>query len=183
MDNRLTADQQKLVEGNLGLVVNMCRYFSGLKALTQDEKYSEGCYGLICAARKWEGQGLFSTYATIAIKRQILKGLAKAKIPQELSDDDGSVLDKLPGKEFNHEAKEDYGVALDYMSRLGDRERRALEQHFGLDGREPMTITDIGKSWKITERAASALVNGAINRLRGFYNEQAPTREPELLAA
>src|SRR5438270_9191353 len=163
MPKALTPEQQKLVEQNLGLVRSQVGNFVRLKLLSRDELYSEGCLALVYAAEAWKAQGKFSTYAVTAIRRQFFKAMLHAKKKQLTQEpwcdrDDESELNRVPGRDGDPAdmvAAGDSNSILGELARLPEQERAALCLHFGLDGRDPVKVCDLGKRLGgVSERAA-----------------------------
>lgn len=68
--SRLTDDQRKLVEDNIGLVgYTICRFMHMIEKFDEKDAYQQGCLGLINAAMKYKPElGIaFSTYAVNGI--------------------------------------------------------------------------------------------------------------------
>lgn len=68
----MTAEQHRLVTGNLGLVHACARRYAG-RGIEYDDLYQSGCEGLIKAAAGFDGSRMvkFSTYAVPAILGEI----------------------------------------------------------------------------------------------------------------
>jgi RNA polymerase primary sigma factor len=52
------------------------------------------------------------------------------------------------------------------LSTLGDRERRILELRFGLGGRHPRTLDDVGRMFNVTRERIRQLENQSLKKLR-----------------
>jgi RNA polymerase nonessential primary-like sigma factor len=59
-----------------------------------------------------------------------------------------------------------------WMSRLTEFERRVIEQRFGLDDGEPMTLDGIGRQYRITRERVRQIENKALNKLRSITREE-----------
>ena len=84
----LSAEQQFMVEENLGLVravLSRCVTSPGSTGIySYDDLFQIGCIGLCKAAAQYQpGRAVFSTYAYIAIRNHIYNALAYATYRQE----------------------------------------------------------------------------------------------------
>jgi RNA polymerase primary sigma factor len=52
------------------------------------------------------------------------------------------------------------------LNRLGDRERRILEMRYGLNGREPATLDEVGREFNVTRERIRQIETRAIQKLR-----------------
>lgn len=88
-------------------------------------------------------------------------------IPDENADDPGLALS----------TKNSVGILQKLLKHLPAREIKILTRRFGLDGAEPLTLSEIGEELGVTRERIRQLQNQALNRLRGFMAEldnQAP---------
>jgi RNA polymerase sigma factor (sigma-70 family) len=58
------------------------------------------------------------------------------------------------------------------LSKLTESERRVIEQRFGLNDGEPMTLDKIGRRCKITRERVRQIENKALNKLRSITREE-----------
>ena len=54
---------------------------------------------------------------------------------------------------------------------LDDRERLIVRAYFGLDGRQPMTLEEIGRILKLTRERVRQLRDRALQKVRAEYGE------------
>ncbi len=59
-----------------------------------------------------------------------------------------------------------------WLSKLSDCERRVIEQRYGLNDGEPMTLDKIGRRQKITRERVRQIQNNALHKLRAFTREE-----------
>jgi RNA polymerase sigma factor (sigma-70 family) len=59
-----------------------------------------------------------------------------------------------------------------WLTRLTESERRVIEQRFGLNDGEPMTLDKIGRRCKITRERVRQIENKALNKLRSITREE-----------
>lgn len=164
---KLTLPQQILCSDNMGLVYRWAHKLKGLKKLTFDELTSDGSLGLMSASRFWQGEGKFSTYASLCIKRAMLKAIQASNEPQQepADDDEGSFMD-------NHQDGQPPAQEPDEIDSitapLPEPERKCIEMHFGLNGYQGRTSTfeDIGRLMGQSERWARDTIQSGLMKLR-----------------
>ena len=59
-----------------------------------------------------------------------------------------------------------------WLSKLTESERHVIEQRFGLNNGEPMTLDKIGQRCKITRERVRQIENKALNKLRSITREE-----------
>lgn len=59
-----------------------------------------------------------------------------------------------------------------WLSKLTESERHVIEQRFGLNDGEPMTLDKIGRRYKITRERVRQIENKALNKLRNITREE-----------
>jgi RNA polymerase primary sigma factor len=52
------------------------------------------------------------------------------------------------------------------MTKLSDREQRVLELRFGLDGRQPRTLDEVGREFRVTRERIRQIEAKALSKLR-----------------
>jgi RNA polymerase primary sigma factor len=67
--------------------------------------------------------------------------------------------------------KNSIGIMAKLLKHLPGREIKILTRRFGLDGAEPLTLTEIGEELGVTRERIRQLQNQALSRLRGFMAE------------
>jgi RNA polymerase primary sigma factor len=83
------------------------------------------------------------------------------------------------------EAREQIGSVRDRLDRLDPRERLVLGLRFGLDGREPLTLREVGDRLGITREWARKIELRAVEKLgeQGPSPAPAPARRPRARTA
>jgi RNA polymerase primary sigma factor len=54
------------------------------------------------------------------------------------------------------------------LSALGERERRVLELRYGLDGRQPRTLDEVGRTFDVTRERIRQIENQSLKKLRAL---------------
>lgn len=151
MENRLTNEQQKLVEDNMKLVTRVVSKCYPT-FLSDQEIIASGYMGLCLAALKWdESKGVFSTFAWYCVRNQIRKELrSRQKYPEAISlntiiGDDITLEDTLESddeSEFNKMTYDEFANNLTYEERtvldlkLGGYKVTDIEVITGLNHRD-----------------------------------------------
>lgn len=164
--------QKKLVEHNLRFVVKIANQYRGYMDI--EDLINEGNMGLIHAAEKFDpsAENKFSTYAVRWIKAYIQKAIREtstgirfpagklvemkefkmsiASLDKTIGNDGETPLESLLDYE-SHLSPED--EIWDYedelrlkkiMGLLKKNERTVIAKRFGLDGNEPMSLSEVG---------------------------------------
>ena len=176
------AAKNLLIEHNLRLVVYLAKRFENSGAGLED-LISIGTIGLIKAVETFRSDKniKLATYASRCIENEILMHLRKiAKEKGEVSLDepintdwDGNELllsDVLgtDGEEVGKNLEEDADRAALYeaLSRLSEREKRIIEERFGLSGKKERTQKEVADDLGISQSYISRLEKRIIDRLR-----------------
>ena len=177
-----TAAKNTLIEHNLRLVVYLAKRFENSGTGLED-LISIGTIGLIKAVETFRSDKniKLATYASRCIENEILMHLRKiAKERGELSLDepintdwDGNELllsDVLgtDGEEVGRNLEEDADrtALYDALSRLSEREKRIIEERFGLSGKKERTQKEVADDLGISQSYISRLEKRIIDRLR-----------------
>ena len=59
----------------------------------------------------------------------------------------------------------------DLLAKLDDRERRIINERFGLDGSDPITLEEVGDKFGVTRERIRQLQNIALNKMRRSLNK------------
>lgn len=156
VNENLTTEQQQRVEDNLLLVVSIARGFNPQAPIELDDLISVGNIGLMRAARKYKPElgWQFSTYATVVIRREILRELSKTKIKtEELGD----------GNTPCYEDKEETNIVI---SGLTPTEHKVLKMRIY----EDKTFEEIGSALGFTKQWANIQYQKAIHKIREVHN-------------
>ncbi|MBN2138033.1 MAG: RNA polymerase sigma factor RpoD/SigA [Sedimentisphaerales bacterium] len=68
-------------------------------------------------------------------------------------------------------AQEEEAKALRLLDKIDPREAKVLRLHYGLGGRQPMTLKEIGKKFGLTRERIRQLRRDALTKLYDFMNE------------
>lgn len=166
---KLTAQQQKLVEDNIGLVGKVIKDkvhgLNNMRFYTYDDLFQIGCIGLSKAAATDKG-GIFSTYAYRLIWNEICDALIYASrriSTEEQIEDFTSVCIK---------ADEDAGIKFELYDVINKaKSKTSPSVAMGIDALILMskgyTAKDIGRQFGKSANNITALVSKAKKYLRG----------------
>jgi len=110
----------------------------------------------------------------LATKITALKSAAirPTSLDQPIGDDDSTEFGEIVGDEaaddpFETLRDKDLRAEVgELMDVLDDRERRIINQRFGLDGQKPLTLEEVGEKFGVTRERIRQLQNIALNKLR-----------------
>lgn len=180
--------RNKLVEGNLKLVVSIAKRFLS-SGMPYNDLIQDGNEGLIVAANKFDvRKGYhFSTYAawwiTCKIQRAIFVNIYKQKRLNTVSlsefvynDEDLEIGDML----YDEDTLDDKIYILDNLPddikrlfmrcKLNEREMLVLTKVFGLDGEKPLTQDGISKQLNITRERVRQIEATGLRKLRQSHH-------------
>lgn len=166
--------RNRIVEANLRLVVAVAKKF----ARTQHqlgELVSEGMFPLLRAVELFDvHRGFrFSTYATWAVRNQLLRLLHREQASREVfSGDVESVGDQQPAAQEPESA--DLTAVVDHrelltrlLETLPERERQILECRFGINGQPSgQSLAGISRELGLSKERVRQLVLRAIEKVR-----------------
>lgn len=163
-----------IVESNLRLVVSVARKLSqSLDHLS--ELIGEGLLPLMRAVELFDiyRGNRFSTYATWAIRNQMIRMLRRQAGQLELRNHEEEpiehlLIDHRPSATADCLAQEHQRQFLDSLVRvLGERERRIIAARFGLDG-EPagQSLSDISQQLGLSKERVRQIVLQSLTKLR-----------------
>jgi RNA polymerase primary sigma factor len=105
-----------------------------------------------------------------AIKRS---GRAPISLEKRVGDDEGAEFGQLIADERAESPSYELAVEIldrealrDALETLSYRERRVLELRYGLDGRHPGTLDEIGRRFNVTRERIRQIENRSIKKLR-----------------
>ena len=182
---RLGGDREArdaLIVHNLRLVVYIARKYESSGTGIED-LISIGSIGLIKAVETFRpDRGIkLATYASRCIENEILMFLrkisgqrAEVSIDEPLnSDADGNelLLSDVLGSDGsdvsrNIESEAERSVLMEFVSRLGEREREITELRFGLCGRRELTQKEVADKLGISQSYISRLEKRILSRLK-----------------
>jgi RNA polymerase primary sigma factor len=90
------------------------------------------------------------------------------------------------GAEFGHfiadeQAESPYKLAIDTLAKealnavlgnLSDRDRRVLEMRYGLGGKDPLTLDEVGRTFKVTRERIRQIENQSLKKLQQLPESQ-----------
>lgn len=171
-----------LIVHNLRLVVYIARKYESSGAGIED-LISIGSIGLIKAVESFRAdRGIkLATYASRCIENEILMFLrkvggqrAEVSFDEPLnSDADGNelLLSDVLGSDGSDvsrgvESEAERTVLMEFVSRLGEREREITEMRFGLCGRRELTQKEVADKLGISQSYISRLEKRILSRLK-----------------
>ena len=163
-----------IVESNLRLVVALAKQFSRVPGQIY-ELISEGMAPLIRSVELFDvGSGNhFSTYATWAVRNEILRFLKRRKLSTVWFPNENSCsLEKIPDARTDSasdqlESREESRVVHRLLSSLTERERRVILARFGLDGqRRRPSLAAIGAQVGLCGERVRQLISSALLKLK-----------------
>ncbi|MBP5457960.1 MAG: sigma-70 family RNA polymerase sigma factor [Paludibacteraceae bacterium] len=170
----------KLVKSNVKFVVSVAKQYRN-SGVPFSDLISEGNYGLVKAARKFDpDKGVrFISYAVWWIRNSLQECVEQYL--GKLNEVDGAdyVFDntvkadygssfpqtEMPDTNFMEEQGRNAGIE-DLMSNLKKREVDILTAYFGLDGRDEMTLEEIGDEFKLTKERVRQIKDKALSKMR-----------------
>jgi RNA polymerase nonessential primary-like sigma factor len=91
-------------------------------------------------------------------------------------DQEWSLLDQLTDDEGGDpveqlQTQDAFCVVTKYLSQLSDKEQQVLERRFGINGKEPSTLSSIGKSLGVTHERVRQIQNDALHKLQRLMED------------
>jgi len=69
-------------------------------------------------------------------------------------------------------ADEERATVLKLLDKIDPREAAILRMHYGLDGKSPMPLREIGKKLNLTRERIRQIQRGALTKLYEYMNEE-----------
>ncbi len=180
-------NNDKLITDNIGYVVTVARQYKS-DILSTDDLVSEGCIGLMKAARKFDPERgkPFITFAAPYIRQAIESAIGKTEGPENSKAEKPvrSMDEPLPvGSKNNYtllnvledpdakkaDAMVEEGTLSDDLVRvigiLNDREQAVVTRFFGI-GSERQTMAEIADSLELKRERVRQIRNQAVRKLR-----------------
>ncbi len=83
-----------------------------------------------------------------------------------------TLMDHSEGRPSDEmEAYEEKKKAVSLLDRIDTREAKILKMHYGLDGKKPKTLKEIGKKFNLTRERIRQIQKEALTKLYEFMNE------------
>lgn len=186
---RTEAEVEVLVTDNMPLAHYMAGRTFGLDSA---EALSAAMEGLQQAAEAWdEGRGIpFGSYASVIIRHRIWSKLNRGETIKRgrdyvvvsldalmLGTDDAefaeTVADASMPLAFAARCDEElHWALLTAMARLPEREREVIERWFGLDGRTPCVLEDMGREWGVSRQRVEQIKASGLKKLRKWLGKE-----------
>ncbi len=173
--------ENKLITDNLGYVITLARQYKS-DILSTDDLVSEGCIGLMKAAKKYDPQREkpFVTFAAPYIRQAIEQAISRLDTEQDIRSTDESLpigsrnnytlLNVLedPNAQRADALIEQETLTADMISMMGDlseREQAVVARYFGVNT-ERQTIAEIGQAMGLKRERVRQIRNQAMRKLR-----------------
>ncbi|MEQ8787037.1 MAG: sigma-70 family RNA polymerase sigma factor [Pirellulaceae bacterium] len=177
--------RNRIVQSNLRLVVSIAKRFAGSR-YTLDDLIDEGIFTLLRAVDKFDyDRGFrFSTYATRAIQRAMVRWVSRRKEEDErfraTPEEALSVwLGEGPSGAYSQARWEQLQSSLHaILAQLDDREQAIVQARFAMgDERQVQTLAKLAQRFGICKERVRQLEKRAIDKLRQLAQE-IPLDEP-----
>ena len=176
--------RNKLINANLKFVINIAKKYYG-RGLSYADLISEGNMGLIKAIDTKFDESKdckIITYSVWWIKQMIQEAINKRNgiehddlpidtEPKSLMDDEDTQI--IIGDEFSDKSSEDEINKNDIkesisimMSLLTDREKEIITKYYGLNGKDNMTLEEIGNDMSLTKERVRQIKDKAEKKMR-----------------
>jgi RNA polymerase primary sigma factor len=189
-----TEAMQELICSNLRFVISIAKKYQH-QGVALADLINEGNVGLMRAAMRFdESRGVkFISYAVWWVRQAIVQALSEFSSPVRIPanrfgtapiargylsldtngrpSDDGKLLDILPDESSPAPDEEVTTNSLsatidEALSRLSPREALVIRRYFGFDGREGITLEEIGVELGVTRERVRQIKERALLRLR-----------------
>ena len=176
--------RDRLIKSNLKFVASVARSYQGL-GLSYSDLIAEGNCGLMKAIDKFDYEKGFKTisYSVWWIKQSILEalkervGIEGESLPQDFEkqnscDEDDSIDYNIKDEYIVYgdatEVKTDElkHIILNLINCLSEREKYVINEYFGLNSDETLTLEEIGKSIGLTKERVRQIKEKALKKLR-----------------
>jgi RNA polymerase sigma factor (sigma-70 family) len=166
---RATEVKNQIVRANLRLVVSIARKHlrPGLGLM---ELISEGNVILMRAVESFDAHKGYrlSTYATLALMKgyaRLVPAMQSGGMPANRTSLVGDLADTRTESAQRSLVERDEVRQL--LTRLDERERSIVRDHFGLDEGEPATYEQLARRWGLSKQRVRQIERGALQKLRG----------------
>lgn len=155
-----------IIKENLHVVETLAyKYAQQCPGMTADDFIGEGNMALVIAARKWnpEKEPVFAHYAVYHIRKAMERIMPSGEIKKEISDK------MAAGRPFTHEAVEDAELNENMhqrLERLNDRERNVICHYYGIEGKEKLTMAEIGEALNYSRERIRQIRKTAERKMR-----------------
>ena len=188
--NGNTKAKNELLEANLKFVFDIAKRYTG-RGLSISDLISEGNMGLLRAIDKFDESKdvKFISYAVWWIRQAMLEAISKKKrlimveidptkpndevFERNVSDDEDERLTNSDTSfsDEKEEQKRELNMAqkeaiTKLLKTLNIREREIIESYYGLGDSEELTLTEIGKKYKLSSERVRQIKLNSIRKLR-----------------
>lgn len=174
--------RDKLIHSNLRFVASVAKHYQGM-GLSYSDLIAEGNIGLMKALDRFEYERGLKTisYSVWWIRQSILEALKERnnlkaeELPQDFEkqvsdDDDTSPLVPLEYiSEDNFLEQQEIGIkkAINELSDcLTPRERKIIQEYFGIGQKDGMTLEEIGQQLGLTKERVRQIKEKALKKMR-----------------
>lgn len=173
--------RNKLVSANLKFVASIAKKYLGL-GLSYGELIAEGNIGLIKAMDTFDGDKGYKviSYSVWWIKQAILEAIKKRNVMdtedlpmlklkennldiEEPSETDEYVFNEEEHNDKIHDEKKMVGLLMNFLS---DKEKNIISQYYGLNGRKPKTLEEIGNELGISKERVRQINKNSFLKMR-----------------
>lgn len=176
---RLTQEQQRLVEENIKLVgFTITKYFP--TSIMDEDLYQIGCIGLMKSAMKYDpNKGSFSTYAVFYIRGEIQIHIRNSyalnrivhrhtvSISDPVTDDGKLTVENLLFDEGFEDAQMTRLITQELLCELNEIEKKVIHLYY-VDG---LTQTQIGKVVGRDQNFSSRLIRKVSSKMKDKYEQ------------
>jgi RNA polymerase primary sigma factor len=164
-----------IIQGNLRLIVALAKKLA-VSLEQMSDLISEGMTPLIRSVELFDISlgNRFSTYATWAVRNQMLRWLKRVRLSPECSlGEDAPSLENLPDLRHRTEIAESIPqlqlIAVErLLSSLSERDRSVIAARFGLDGQPcGQSLAEIAGQLRLSKERVRQIVLISLSKLRG----------------
>ena len=176
--------RNKLVSANLKFVATIAKKYIGM-GLSYGELIAEGNVGLIKALDNFDGDKGFKiiSYSVWWIKQSILEALKKRNVmdaedlpnlknkddfieeedEEEIDENENIVFDEEENNDKIRDGKTMVGLLMNFLS---EKERNIITIYYGLNGKKPKTLEEIGKELGISKERVRQINKNSFIKMR-----------------
>lgn len=173
--------RNELVSANLKFVASIAKKYIGM-GLSYGELIAEGNVGLIKALDNFDGDKGYKiiSYSVWWIKQSIMEAIKKRNVmdAEDLPtlkniDKDNEIEEPVETPEFsfdeeekndrNHDEKKMIGLLMNFLS---DKEKNIITEYYGLNGKKPKTLEEIGNELGISKERVRQINKNSFIKMR-----------------